>query len=90
LLDRLYTESSIEDKIPLMNNILSKLSYQLDMEYHLKDKRSQLNRVESDTEETSLEKVNKVLELRPGLPIIGANLNINEIIKLYLNWRKKK
>lgn len=35
LLEMMYAEPSIEDKIPLMVNILSKFSYQLDMTAHL-------------------------------------------------------
>jgi len=43
LLKMMYAESSIEDKIPLMNNILSKFSYQLDMTTYLKDMKADLS-----------------------------------------------
>ena len=45
---------------------------------------------ESDTEDTLLEKVNKIIEIRPSIPGIGATLNVNEIVNLYLKWRKKQ
>jgi internalin A len=45
---------------------------------------------ESDTEDTLLGKLNKIFEILPGIPIIGTNLNINEIVKLYLRLKKKQ
>jgi internalin A len=45
---------------------------------------------ESDTEETLIEKANNIISFSPGIPIIGANLNVNEIVKLYLRWKKRK
>jgi hypothetical protein len=46
LLEMMYAEQSIEDKIPLMANILSKFSYQLDMTAHL-------NRIETKLDKLS-------------------------------------
>lgn len=45
---------------------------------------------ESDTEETLLEKLNNIISINPELPVIGASLNVNEIIRLYIKWRKKQ
>ena len=45
---------------------------------------------ESDTEDTLLEKANNIISFNPGIPVIGANLNVNEIVRLYLRWKKRK
>ncbi|MDD4522678.1 MAG: COR domain-containing protein, partial [Methanosarcina sp.] len=47
------------------------------------------NATESDTEETLIEKLNKYFEIRPQI-IPGVQLNVNEIVKLFLKWRKGK
>ena len=67
LLKTLYKEPSIEDKIPLINNILSKLSYQLDMTTLLT---TRFNGVETklDLVETKLDLVETKLDfLQKGL-----------------------
>jgi len=44
----------------------------------------------SDTQDTFLEKANNIISINPNIPIVGASLNVNEIVRLYLRWRKKQ
>lgn len=44
----------------------------------------------SENEETFLEKANNIISINPNIPIVGASLNVNEIVKLYLKWRKRQ
>jgi hypothetical protein len=42
----------------------------------------------SDTEDTLLEKINKVFSMNPT--IFGVGVNVNEIAKMFIKWRKRK
>ena len=44
---------------------------------------------DSDTDETLVEKLNNVISINPSIPIIGASLNVNEIVKQYIKWKRK-
>jgi internalin A len=43
---------------------------------------------ESNTEETFLEKANNIFSVQPT--VLGVGVNVNEIIKIYLQWRKRQ
>ncbi len=64
LLKTLYEEPSIEDKIPLIDNILSKLSYQLDMTAHLNRIEAKLDLIQKELDR-GLEKLD-ILSLEVG------------------------